>query len=204
MPTRTRMSVAARRRQLVQIGVELLSTRPYDDVWVEMVADRAGVSRGLLYHYFPTKRDFVAAVVSDECTQMLELIETEPKQTVTEQLYHGLDVYLAYVQEHRLAYRMLHQGALTNDREIRRIIGDAMSVQEERILQALQNDAESGSDEPSAMVRLAVRGWLAFTIAICLDWLDESRPSAELTRQQVRELCAQSLLSAVAAARVQQ
>src|SRR5579862_8958157 len=98
--TRTRMSVEARRRQLVQIGVELLSTRPYDDVWVELVAERAGVSRGLLYHYFPTKRDFVAAVVSDECAQMLALIETEPRQTVAEQLYHGLDVYLAYVEEH--------------------------------------------------------------------------------------------------------
>ncbi len=44
-------------------------------------------------------------------------------------------------------------------------------------------------------VPLAVRGWLAFTTAVCLEWL---RGSEELTRDQVRDLCARALLGVIA------
>src|SRR5437763_552097 len=60
---RRRLSVEERRAELVALGLELFATQPYDDVWIEGVADRAGVSRGLLYHYFPTKRDYYLAVM---------------------------------------------------------------------------------------------------------------------------------------------
>ena len=59
---RRRLSVDDRRDELLRVGMELFSTRAYDEIWVEEIADRAGVSRGLLYHYFPTKRDFYVAV----------------------------------------------------------------------------------------------------------------------------------------------
>jgi AcrR family transcriptional regulator len=61
--TRRRLSTGERREQLLSVGARLFSESPYDDVWIEQVAEIAGVSRGLLYHYFPTKRDFFAAVV---------------------------------------------------------------------------------------------------------------------------------------------
>ena len=59
---RQRLTVDARREQLLGLGMELFSTRAYEEVWIEEIAERAGVSRGLLYHYFPTKRDFYVAV----------------------------------------------------------------------------------------------------------------------------------------------
>ena len=54
------MSTDARREQLLAAGAELLGRRPYDEVSIEEIAAAAGVSKGLLYHYFPTKKDFVA------------------------------------------------------------------------------------------------------------------------------------------------
>jgi AcrR family transcriptional regulator len=52
---RQRLSPERRREQLLQIGARLFAEHPYEDVWIEEVAELAGVSRGLLYHYFPTK-----------------------------------------------------------------------------------------------------------------------------------------------------
>src|SRR6266480_4589396 len=70
---RTRLDIDVRRQQLVEIGSELFAKRPYDEVWVEEIAAAAGVSRGLLYHYFPTKRDFFVAVVRQQFAHVAEL-----------------------------------------------------------------------------------------------------------------------------------
>ena len=71
--TRRRLSTGERREQLLSVGARLFSESPYDDVWIEQVAEIAGVSRGLLYHYFPTKREFFAAVVERESERMLAM-----------------------------------------------------------------------------------------------------------------------------------
>src|SRR2546421_9827356 len=71
--TRTRLGIAERRAQLLEVGLELFSTRPYDEVRIDEIAARAGVSRGLLYHYFPTKRDFYLAVTRAAAAEVGEL-----------------------------------------------------------------------------------------------------------------------------------
>ena len=53
--------------------MELFSTRAYEEIWVEEIAERAGVSRGLLYHHFPTKRDFYVAVTRAAAAEVGEL-----------------------------------------------------------------------------------------------------------------------------------
>ena len=60
---RSGMSTDARREQLLASGAELLGRRPYDEVSIEEIAAAAGVSKGLLYHYFPTKQDFLLAAL---------------------------------------------------------------------------------------------------------------------------------------------
>jgi AcrR family transcriptional regulator len=53
---RTRLDVDERRTQLVELGLEHFGERAYDDVSIDAIAEAAGISKGLLYHYFPTKR----------------------------------------------------------------------------------------------------------------------------------------------------
>src|SRR3546814_12143236 len=60
---RVRMSPESRREQLLELGVSLLATRSLDEISIEMLAEAAGISRGLLYHYFGNKQDFHVAVV---------------------------------------------------------------------------------------------------------------------------------------------
>ncbi|MDN0197680.1 TetR/AcrR family transcriptional regulator [Streptomyces sp. S.PNR 29] len=189
--TRRRLSSEERREQLLAVGARLFSESPYDEVWIEQVAEIAGVSRGLLYHYFPTKRDFFAAVVERESERMLRMTAAVPGVRVRDQLTASLDTYLEYVRTHAHGYRAFHRADAAGDQTVRRVYQQALDAQERQILAALAADPEFGPVlEERADVRLAVRGWLAFTTAVCLEWLRGS----ELSREQVRELCARALL----------
>lgn len=193
--TRRRLSTEERREQLLSVGARLFSENPYDDVWIEQVAEIAGVSRGLLYHYFPTKRDFFAAVVERESARMLRMTAAVPGVPVREQLAAGLDVFLAYVEEHAHGFRAFHRADAAGDQAVRRVYHRSLAAQERQILAALEADPELGraaGQRPD--LRIAVRGWLAFTTAVCLEWLR----GAELSREQVRDLCARALLGVVA------
>jgi AcrR family transcriptional regulator len=189
--TRRRLSTEERREQLLSVGARLFSESPYEDVWIEQVAEIAGVSRGLLYHYFPTKRDFFAAVVERESERMLRMTAAVPGIPVREQLAAGLDTFLEYVRDHAHGYRAFHRADAAGDQAVRRVYQRALAAQERQILAALAADPEFGpAFEERPEVRLAVRGWLAFTTAVCLEWLRD----AELGREQVRELCGRALL----------
>ncbi|MFJ4781830.1 TetR/AcrR family transcriptional regulator [Streptomyces sp. NPDC088794] len=193
--TRRRLSTEARREQLLSVGARLFSESPYDEVWIEQVAEIAGVSRGLLYHYFPTKRDFFAAVVERESERMLQMTAAVPGVPAREQLTAGLDTYLTYVEAHAHGFRAFHRADAAGDQAVRRVYQRALAAQERQILLALAADPEFGPlFEQRPVVRLAVRGWLAFTTAVCLEWLRDS----ELTREQVRDLCARALLGVIA------
>ncbi|MDV7217029.1 TetR/AcrR family transcriptional regulator [Streptomyces prunicolor] len=189
--TRRRLSTEERREQLLTVGARLFSEDPYDDVWIEQVAEIAGVSRGLLYHYFPTKRDFFAAVVERESERMLQLTAAVPGVPAREQLAVALDTYLEYVHTHAHGYRAFHRADAAGDQTVRRVYQRALAAQERQILAALAADPEFGpavGERPDT--KLAVRGWLAFTTAVCLEWLR----GPELSREQVRDLCARALL----------
>ncbi|MFJ4483068.1 TetR/AcrR family transcriptional regulator [Streptomyces longwoodensis] len=192
---RRRLSTGERREQLLGVGARLFSESPYDDVWIEQVAEIAGVSRGLLYHYFPTKRDFFAAVVERESERMLAMTAPVPGVPVRAQLSAGLDAYLEYVRAHAHGYRAFHRADAAGDRTVRRVYQRALAAQERQVLAALAADPEFGpAVEARPEVRLAVRGWLAFTTAVSLEWLR----GGDLTREQVRDLCARALLGVLA------
>ena len=193
--TRRRLSTEERREQLLSVGARLFSESPYDEVWIEQVAEIAGVSRGLLYHYFPTKRDFFAAVVERESERMLRMTAAVPGVPAREQLAAGLDTFLEYVHAHAHGFRAFHRADAAGDQAVRRVYELAVAAQERQILATLTADPELGllaQQRPD--LQLAVRGWLAFTTAVCLEWLRGS----DLTREQVRDLCARTLLGAIA------
>ncbi|MET7933045.1 TetR/AcrR family transcriptional regulator [Streptomyces sp. NPDC005322] len=191
---RRRLSTEERTEQLLSVGARLFAQHPYDDVWIEQVAEIAGVSRGLLYHYFPTKRDFFAAVVRRESERMLRLTAAVPGLPFREQISTGLDAFLGYVEEYASGFRAFHRAEAAGDPTVRTVYRESLAAQERQILDALAADpSTSGIPADLPALRLAVRGWLAFMVAVCLEWLDEPA----LTREQVRELCARALLGAL-------
>ncbi|MDT5196084.1 MAG: hypothetical protein QOH20_2838, partial [Mycobacterium sp.] len=93
---RIRLAPELRRAQLLDLGAELFAAEPYERVHIERVADMAGVSRGLLYHYFPTKAAFFAALIERSSGRLMAVSVPDPALSPLEQLRHGIDAYLAH------------------------------------------------------------------------------------------------------------
>lgn len=189
MATRTRLSREARQDQLLELGAELFADRSYEDVHIEELAEVAGVSRGLLYHYFPTKRAFFAAMVRRESGRMSELTLTDPTLPVVDQLRTGVGAFLDYCASHKMGVKAVFRGGASADTEVQAIIDADIRVQTERIILAV------APDHPSELLQIAVRGWLQMLRHMSHDWLD----SRDTTRDQVRDLAVDALVATLLA-----
>lgn len=98
---RRRLSPQDRRAELLALGAEVFGKRPYDEVRIDEIAERAGVSRALMYHYFPDKRAFFAAVVKDEADRLYAATNKAPApgMTMFEEIRTGVLAYMAYHQQ---------------------------------------------------------------------------------------------------------
>jgi AcrR family transcriptional regulator len=164
--SRTRLDPAARRAQLVALGLEMLSTRPLDQVVIDEIAAEAGISRGLLFHYFPTKRDFHVAVVQAAADDLCARTEPDPSLPVRERLRGSLEAFVDYVSENRDAYIALLRGTAGGDPALRAVVDETRSRFTNRVLAGMEVP-----DPVPARLRLAARGWVAFTEEATLDWL---------------------------------
>lgn len=190
MATRTRLSREARREQLLELGATLFADRSYEDVHIEELTEVAGVSRGLLYHYFPTKRAFFAAMVRRESARMMQLTAPDESLPILDRLRHGIETYLDYCEDHKMGVKAIFHGAASADPEIQAIVEDDMQRQQERITAGVEP-----SGQPSELMQIAVRSWLHFMRNACHQWLD----STETSRDAVRDLCAQALVATLLA-----
>jgi AcrR family transcriptional regulator len=190
MSARTRLDVDSRREQLIAIGSEMFGSSAYDEVWVEEIAARAAVSRGLLYHYFPTKRDFFVAVVRDQVRRVAELTAPDPALEPLDRLRAAIDAHLDYVEQNVEGYGAVHRAGIGADEEVRAIVDGSLDAQAGRIL-----DSVAGAAAPSPLLRLAVRSWIGFQVTAVNRWLDRR----DLPRDQLRELLAQALVGSIEA-----
>lgn len=183
---RTRLTIEQRRAHLLEIGTELFARHPYEEVSIENVAETAGVSHGLLYRYFPSKRAFFAAVVETEGERLLDASSPDPAFSPLDQIKTGLDIYIDQAEISPSAYRMAHQLGADDDpvpnRQERNVI------QRDRVLTSLAEIIPVNAE-----TSLAISGWLGFTQAVILDWID----NPVISRQQLHELCLRTLQAAV-------
>ena len=192
---RSRLTVGERREQLVRLGVEIFSERPYDEVSIDGIAAAAGISKGLLYHYFPSKRDFYVAVVRHGAAQLEAATVIDEAASPEEGFIAGLDRYLDYVEEHASGFAAVLGAGIGNDPTVRAIVEEVRRAMTDRILDNLARRV-APPVPPTPPVRVAVRGWVGFAEAASLDWLEHR----EVTREQLRELLASTLVAAVSAA----
>ena len=191
MPARARLDVDERRRQLVALGLELFSSRAYDEVSIDELAAAAGISKGLLYHYFPTKRDFYVATVRAAAAQLVERTSTPSTGDPLERLRMGLDEYLDYVMEHEKPYSALLRSGVGADEEVARIVDETRDALCARLVEGVPLEAQG------PLVRIALRGWLGFVEAATLDWLDAKR---KVKRDKLRDMLASVLMKAIESA----
>src|SRR3954469_22490193 len=103
-PAYRRLDVDERRAQLLALGERLFTTHAYGELSMAAIAREAGISKALLYHYFPSKQAYFAATLQAAADDLRERTEPDPSLPPAEQLMGSLDAYLGWIEEHREAY----------------------------------------------------------------------------------------------------
>src|SRR5215211_7127684 len=98
---RIRLDNDQRRAQLLALAKRAFSEQSYDEVSIDDLAREAKISKGLLYHYFPTKRDLYVAGLTEIANDLVAAITAVPQDAApADRVRLGLDAYLAHVMEH--------------------------------------------------------------------------------------------------------
>ncbi|MET7713143.1 TetR/AcrR family transcriptional regulator [Streptomyces sp. NPDC005407] len=190
-----RLSVEERRRQLLAAALTLFAHRPPDEVSLDDVAEAAGVSRPLVYRYFPGGKQQLYETALRSAADQLELCFTEPPAgPPTERVSRVLDRYLVFVDEHDAGFSaLLRGGSVAETSRTTAIVDEVRRAAAEQIL------VHIGVARPGPRLRMMVRTWIAAVEAASLIWLDEGKlpPAVELRDWLVDHLIA--LLAATAA-----
>jgi AcrR family transcriptional regulator len=160
---RTRLTAEDRRRQLIGIGLRLLVTRPIHELSIDEVAAEAGISRGLLFHYFPTKRDYYIAVVRAAGQRLLRNACLPEEGTSAQRLRAVAVGFVGFVQRRRANYVALVRAGAGGDDLVLEVFEQTRATLSDRVLEAL------GEVSPAPLKRLAVRGWLAMAEEMALE-----------------------------------
>ncbi|MFJ9681319.1 TetR/AcrR family transcriptional regulator [Streptomyces sp. NPDC101194] len=161
-----RLSPDERRAQLVAIGLDMLADRSLDELSTDEVARRAGISRGLLFHYFDSKRDFYRAVVRQECDGFAAATEPDSSLEPVPWLRSFITGFVAYVLEHRKVYLALVRGAAGGQPAVEDIVERTRGVLARRVEEAQRRLGMP--DSPRLPV--AARAWMAFAEEAVTSW----------------------------------
>jgi AcrR family transcriptional regulator len=190
---RVRLETDERRAQLLELAQAAFAERSYDDVSIDEIARAAGVSKGLLYHYFPTKRDLYMAGLRAAAQLLIDrTMIASADGTPVDRIRAGLDAYLAYATEHAHAYTGLLRGGVGSDPEVAQVIEETRATYVERMLEGAEGAPLPIPARDTPLLRVALRGWVGFVEHTRLEWV--VRPD-DVSRVELRELLVEVLLA---------
>jgi AcrR family transcriptional regulator len=177
-PRRVRLQLDQRRKQLLELGIELFSTQPYEEISIEAVAEAAGISKGLLYHYFSGKREFYVETIRAASLKLRELTKPDPSLPPVPRLRAAIDAHLAYIDQHGAVYTAIYRAGLAIAPEV----GAVLEEHREVVLRWFLRNM--GIVRARPVLRTALRAWIAMVEGASLDWIAHR----ELDPSELREL----------------
>ena len=154
------------------------------------IAREAGISKALLYHYFPSKQDFFVATLQQGAEEIARRTEPDPELPPLEALAGSLDAFLGWIEENETAYRKLME-SVGSVPEVKLLIDQIRDATSTRILDGL-----GAGEPPPPKLRAAARAWLWFVDGTILDWLEHK----DMSRAEVRDFLVASLAGSLSAA----
>ncbi|WP_278265593.1 TetR/AcrR family transcriptional regulator [Nocardia sp. AG03] len=151
------MTPDARRAQLLDVGEELFGAEPFDDVSMEQIAARAQVTRALLYHYFPTKADFFAAIWQRAHDTLRASAPLRTAETVRAGLVATLTAYLDFYARNLPLVLIANRSSIAGSPVVREPIDATF-----RTLCATVLDATGTTGHSRTLAEAAFAGWIAF------------------------------------------
>jgi AcrR family transcriptional regulator len=170
------------------VAAQEFAAKPYQDVQMAAVAALGGVSRALLYRYFPSKRVLFAAVYQRAASDLVASSSFDPEKDLIDQVLAGLDAHFDFFEANARTVLVANRGELAGDPVIEAIISDQLAELRQAMLDAMGIDGHRRN-----LVSTALYGWLSFVRAVCVDWLAEET----LAREEVRDMCLRTLIAAL-------
>ncbi|MEV5009958.1 helix-turn-helix domain-containing protein [Streptomyces sp. NPDC055692] len=189
-PAYRRLSVEERRAQLLDAALSLFAHRAPEEVSLDDVAEAAGVSRPLVYRYFPGgKQQLYEAALRSAADELRHCFDEPQQGPLLPRLARALDRYLAFVDQHDAGFTALLQGgSVVETSRTTAIVDSVRRAAAERILSHLE------VTDPGPRLRMTVRMWITAVEAASLIWLDEDKqPPAEELRDWLVEQFAAAL-----------
>jgi AcrR family transcriptional regulator len=190
---RRRMGVEERKRQLIGVALELFGRRSPDEVSIDEIAAAAGISRPLVYHYFPGKQGLYEAALRRAADDLAARFVEPPEGPLGARLSRVIGRFFDFVEEHGPGFAALLRGgsAAGSAEQADAMIDGVRQAAYEQILTHL------GVQEPPARLELVVRSWVSLAESTALIWLEGRRiPRAELESQLVLDFAALAVVSA--------
>ncbi len=190
---RIRLENDARRAQLLELARKAFSDRSYDEVSIDDLAREARISKGLLYHYFPTKRDLYVAGLRQIAEELVQRVTALPTNLPpADRVRAGLEAYLDHISEHSRAFVSLMRGGIGSDPEVAQVVEGVRTRLASRFLEGSPLEAMLAKD---ARFQAVIRGWIGFVEGATIDWCANAR----LTRVELRDLLVKILLAILTA-----
>ncbi|MGW5133871.1 TetR/AcrR family transcriptional regulator [Streptomyces sp. NPDC004135] len=189
---RRRMGVEERRQQLIGVALELFSRRSPDEVSIDEIASAAGISRPLVYHYFPGKLSLYEAALQRASDDLAARFVEPHEGPLGARLLRVMRRYFDFVDEHGPGFSALMRGGPAVGSSTTNALVD--SVRQAAYVQILSH---LGVTDPPARLELVVRSWISLAESTALIWLDGRRiPREELEPQLVNDFAALAAVSA--------
>ncbi len=186
-----RLPPAERRGQLIDSALAIAAQEGYENLAFEKVANRAGVTRNLVYHYFPGGRpELLEAAVHRAGEQLSSGWVTDPEIPLSQRLEANLNRMMDHAEAPTDAWQLYRQGRGTVDPGLLEIARQYR----ERVIGLIALN-QLGTPEPPPVVRIALDGFMAYVETVI-----ESAIEQEMPREQVIELVSGTLMSTMNAA----
>jgi AcrR family transcriptional regulator len=155
----------------------VFSRRPYDEISIDEIAAEAAMSRGLLYHYFASKRDLYLETLRSVLAMISQITEEYTE------LHACLQALLSCFEQSPALARMVFRGGIGLDAKVEALLAVHRQRQFTFFFQSV------GGHDPNPLVQLGLRGWISFFQEVCLQWLEHR----DIPREQVLALLEHSL-----------
>ncbi|MET9085773.1 TetR/AcrR family transcriptional regulator [Streptomyces sp. NPDC004237] len=189
---RRRMGVDERRQQLIGVALELFSRRSPDEVSIDEIAAAAGISRPLVYHYFPGKLSLYEAALKRASEDLAGRFAEPREGPLGARLLRVMRRFFDFVDEHGPGFAALMRGGpAVGSSATNALIDSVRQAAYEQILSHLE------VTEAPARLELVIRSWISLAESTALIWLDGRRiPRGELEIQLVHDFAALTAVSA--------
>lgn len=169
-PRGTRLPRSARRAQLLGAAQEVFVAQGYHAAAMDEIAERAGVSKPVLYQHFPGKLDLYLALLDQNSEALVQAVLTALTATTDnkQRVHSAIEAYFAFVDDEAAAFRLVFESDLVNEEAVRERVDRVTRRCAEAMASVIAEDTGLTAEESmllavglAGMAHVAARYWVS-------------------------------------------